>query len=116
MALRCISLACLGLTLASAQVVAGDKASPLPERFRDIKMYWTGRADAKDPRRLHVTTSVRNEGKKPLDIKASLAANPDAGFQGSEFAKVVAPGQATDWIYEVRPPVKFRRAVLRGEV
>src|SRR6476469_6357253 len=107
----------LVLVLQAGHARAADpRGAALPARFRDLKMYSTSRPGPKDPGVIVVTTAVRNEGKKPLDVRAVLDPNDQAGFRGSEFHKRLAPGQSLDWVYEVRPPDGFRRTVLRGQI
>jgi hypothetical protein len=99
-----------------ATVPPSAKFLALPDRFRDLKMYSTSAADPKNQAAIVVTTSVRNEGKKPLDIHAELKPNPAAGFAGSRFSQKLDAGKSADWKYEVRPPNGFRRAVLQGDI
>src|SRR5262249_26167758 len=66
---------------------AAPRGAALPDRFRDLKMYSPSRPDPKDPGRVVITTAVRNEGKKPLDVRAVLDPDEQAGFRGSEFQK-----------------------------
>lgn len=110
----CIIASCL-LTLGNSRLPAANPQSSLPDRFRDVKMYSFSHPSAKAPGTIEVTTKVRNEGKKPLDIHATLKANDKAGFTGSEFKKTVAPGEEALWHWHFTPS-NLRREILHGTV
>lgn len=116
MATRCAVIGLVLMLFASKLSADDPRRSALPDRFRDLKMYSTSRPDAKNPALVVITTTVRNDGKRSLDLKAMLAPNEQAGFHGSTLQRRLDPGQALDWKYAVRPPDGFRRAVLQGEV
>ena len=113
---RRVLLCSLVLIVSSAALLAAEPQSSLPDRYRDLKMYSFSEPDKKDSSLILVTTKVRNEGKKPLDVRATLNASEKAGFAGSEFKKKLAPGAEEAWNWQFKVPEKFRKDILRGAI
>jgi hypothetical protein len=92
------------------------KADGLPARYRDFKVYATSEPDPRDPSHIVATVQFHNEGSQPLQMQASLEANPRAGWHGAVTRIALKPHTINRWILDLHPPDGLHYEVLKGAI
>lgn len=107
------------VALTLSLVFACTASAQMPKRYRDLQLYTTSRPSEQargDASKIVATMRFVNRGDTPLKLRATLAANRDAGFAGGEFKASVPANGESAWTFELQPVEGFKRTILSGQI
>jgi hypothetical protein len=93
-----------------------DATSPLPERYRDVRIYATSAPAPGDATTFMLTVWVENHGKETIDADMSLEANAVLGLPAAHWTALSPSGGNSKTSIPFKPTTAVKREIVHGEV